>query len=356
MPSGGQTLPVDIARARIGKMGVTLVSMGRDPRSPVAPLLARIGPVQACFELASDQIKPPAAGLALGGPVQPVPRAFEMAGDADAATPLDAVVAQLQAATSTASSSIADRWRGVLFQVLHLMATRKGTAKPTSKQQNTVSILLLAFDAFQVLAVLTSPELGYTTDLFAWTNVLSLEQLFGFDTNGVIWFTTVWAIAVTILVLALVNAVFVATQVSQGSHTGSLWPLLTLRGVVAVILTGLYVPLVKMASQFLSCARLGSVTAGGASDVTIGCWDVTHIVLFTISVTVLACFVPFALVMRSVFFDAAPVGNNLVAKPLARTDMLDTLFRTAIVVLSQYLTDATRLNISVTILIMYSVR
>jgi len=267
----------------------------------------------------------------------------------------DEMVARLQAATSQSASTFS--WEGarsILFRVLHLMAERK-EGKATSKSSNVTSVLLLLFDFVQVVAVLASPEFGYTFDIFAWVSSLSIGRALGIQLIGVGWAMTLWGMSTLVLVLALSNAILVAWQVASGGHTGSLLPLRTLRAFVTLALTALYIPLVQSTARFLACDRIVAEAAAVGQDFP-RCWGPTHAVLFGISVLVLVLFIPFALVVRGIFFDDTPTGGSVVSKPIARTEMLDTACRTTVVLAGMFLTPSNRLLVLLIVAILYMVR
>lgn len=266
----------------------------------------------------------------------------------------DEMVARLQAATSRPGGGVTwDRVRSVVFRMLHLMAQKRDNKGP-SKRQNATSAFLLAFDGIQVVSVLSSPEFGYAFDGFGWLNALSISRALSIRVIGLTWAMALWVFSSCVLALAVANAMLVAWQVGSGGHSGSLWPMRTLRAFVSVVLTALYVPLVQSASRFISCENMtnGALAAG---DEPIVCWGITHAILFGASILVLALFVPFAIMVRAIYFDDTPTGGSIVAKPLARADMLDTFCRTTIVFGGLFINDSNRMAILVVVTLLYTV-
>jgi len=142
---------------------------------------------------------------------------------------------------------------------------------------------------------------------------LSVLRLLGLDTSTVPAFVVMWCIAVAIIVVALANAGYVAWQVRVG-FSGSLLPVRTLRAAVTVLLTAGYVPLVEIASEPLSCAKLQLRSTNPEAEVP--CWGALHATLFGLGLPLLAAFVAFAFTMRSVYFNDAPLSGIIMAKPI----------------------------------------
>ncbi|KAA0162585.1 hypothetical protein FNF27_08038 [Cafeteria roenbergensis] len=264
----------------------------------------------------------------------------------------DEMVGRLQAVTARPGGGWSwDRVRSVIFRTLHLMAERRGNKRP-SNMQNLISALLLAFDGFQVVCVIASPEFGYGYEEFAWLESISLTRALNIRLVGLTWALVFWSISSFVLALALANALLVAWQVASG-HSGSVWPMRTLRAFVSVVLTALFIPLFQSTARFLSCEQMTS-GALAAGDTPPECWSLLHGALFGVSALVLAAFVPFALLVRAIFFNDTPTAGSIVAKPLARADMLDTLCRTTIVLVGLFITEDNRLAILLCVALLYT--
>ena len=193
----------------------------------------------------------------------------------------DEMVGRLQAVTARPGGGWSwDRVRSVIFRTLHLMAERRGNKRP-SNMQNLISALLLAFDGFQVVCVIASPEFGYGYEEFAWLESISLTRALNIRLVGLTWALVFWSISSFVLALALANALLVAWQVASG-HSGSVWPMRTLRAFVSVVLTALFIPLFQSTARFLSCEQMTS-GALAAGDTPPECWSLLHGALFGVS-------------------------------------------------------------------------
>ncbi|KAA0147791.1 hypothetical protein FNF29_07136 [Cafeteria roenbergensis] len=267
---------------------------------------------------------------------------------------VDDIMARVQAAASgQAEGSWAQKTESTVFRILGLMLSDSGpSSRRKTARYNLLRLVLFFVDWLQLCSIMLSPAVGYSFDwgFLSFMSQVSLLRLLGVDASALEAFVIIWCFAVAIMVLALANVAYVGWQVRVG-FSGSLLPVRTLRAAVTILLTACYVPLVEIVAEPLSCEQLQQRSPSPQADVP--CWGQLHGILFGIGLPVLLLFVGFALLMRSVYFNDAPLSGVVSAKPIARNEFWDTFARTTLVMLSLLLSKSNPMLMTALIGVMY---
>ncbi|ORX84373.1 hypothetical protein BCR32DRAFT_291357 [Anaeromyces robustus] len=204
-----------------------------------------------------------------------------------------------------------------MFSLLYIMV------KENSFHQ-ILAIIFLIVEDFQVLNFVFRtewfPTMPHIVPIIV--DVLSFEM-------ASVQVLRVLMILMFILVIAVISsAIYVAISFHAGRFK-SLWPILILRNLTTFLMSIFYIPCVHIFVGFITCSEGYLVRFS-----EVKCYTTSHYPFFIGSIIGLCLFIPYTVLMSSVFVDPLPFNKgNPLTKPSGREDLIYCFFRLFLIVL-----------------------
>ncbi|ORX52160.1 hypothetical protein BCR36DRAFT_582656 [Piromyces finnis] len=204
-----------------------------------------------------------------------------------------------------------------IFSLLYIMV------KENSFPQ-ILAIICLIVEDYQVLNFVFRTEWFPTMPHI----VPILVDVLSFEMASVSAFRVLMVIMFIFVIAVISSAVYVAISFHAGRFK-SLWPILILRNITTFLMSIFYIPGVHIFIGFIVCSN-GYLVRFEEEK----CYTPIHLPFFICSIIGLCLFIPYTVLMSSVFVDPLPYNKgNPLTKASGREDLIYCLYRLTLIVI-----------------------